>query len=354
MSSIPASCQDASGRLSPVDIRQARQDNLKMRERDLAAMLGISEADYVAAWCGITATRIEPSVADLLTGLEAIGEVMALTRNDSAVHEKIGVFDQVKVSDRGVIVVGDAIDLRIRQKAWVHSFAVEKPGEDRVARSLQIFDAFGEAVHKVHLRPDSDVEAYNKLVERLRSNDQSQTMEVAAKPPPAAASTLSDADLSGFREGWAGISDVHEFHGLLQRFGLNRSEALRHAAPEFAWRLENGALATMMKLAASEELPVMCFVASSGVTQIHCGRITNIKEMGPWINVLDPTFHLHLRLDHVKEVWAVRKPVEGGHVTSLEAYDDNQQQIIQFFGLRRSNEAEREDWRFLIENLPRI
>jgi len=354
MSSKPASGQDASGTLSPADIRQARQDNPKARERDLATMLGVSEAAYVAAWCGVAATRIEPRVAELLTGLESLGEVMALTRNDQAVHEKIGVYDKVKVSDRGVIVVGDAIDLRIRQKAWVHAFAVEKSGEDRIVRSLQVFDAFGEAVHKVHLRPDSDIDAYHRLVGRLRSEDQSQTIAISPKPAPAAAVTLSDAEASGFREAWAAISDVHEFHGVLRRFGLSRSDALRHAAPEFAWRLENGALAAMMKVAASERLPVMCFVASSGVTQIHSGEITNIKEIGPWINVLDPNFHLHLRLDHVRDIWAVRKPVEGGHVTALEAYNENQQQIIQFFGLRGSNEAEREDWRFLIENLPRI
>lgn len=58
--------------LSPDEIRRAREDNPKMRERDLAAQLGISEAELVAAHCGHGAVRIEPRVSDLLTGLDAV------------------------------------------------------------------------------------------------------------------------------------------------------------------------------------------------------------------------------------------------------------------------------------------
>lgn len=354
MTSSAVSSLVEPGKPTPADIRRAREDNPKMRERDLAAMLGISEADYVAAWCGMTATRIEPRVADLLTGLEALGEVMALTRNDSAVHEKIGVYDGVKVSERGVIVVGEMIDLRIRSQAWVHGFAVEKQTGDKISRSIQIFDACGDAVHKVHLRPDSNIEAYRELVEKLTSEDQSPSVEIAPKPAPVRSPALSDADVVRFRDGWAALSNVHEFNALLREFGLNRHAALLHATDEFGWRLDNDALAAMMKLAASEQTPVMCFVASSGVTQIHSGPMAEIKEMGPWINVLDSTFHLHLRLDHVKELWAVRKPTGDGHVTSIEAYGANADLIIQFFGLRHRGESERNDWRFLVENLPRL
>jgi putative hemin transport protein len=82
--------------------------------------------------------------------------------------------------------------------------------------------------------------------------------------------------------------------------------------------------------------------------------VQNIKAMGPWINILDETFHLHLRTDHIAEVWTVRKPTKDGHVTSLEAYGADGKMIIQFFGKRHEGEGERDDWRFLAENLPRI
>ena len=97
----------------------------------------------------------------------------------------------------------------------------------------------------------------------------------------------------------------------------------------------------------------MCFVGNRGCIQIHSGPVKEIRPMGPWLNVMDETFHLHLRLDHIREVWAVRKPASEGHVTSLEAYDAAGRLIIQFFGKRNEGAFERDDWRGLVETLPR-
>lgn len=107
-------------------------------------------------------------------------------------------------------------------------------------------------------------------------------------------------------------------------------------------------------MSVESRMPIMCFVGSRGCIQIHSGPISNVTPMGPWINVMDPTFHLHLRADHVHALWAVRKPTREGHVTSLEAYDAKGELIIQFFGKRHEGEDERPDWRALVENLPRL
>jgi len=132
---------------APHEIRRARSENPKMRERDLAAQLGVSEAEFLAAHCGEGVVRVEALANDLLTGLEAVGEVMALTRNDSAVHEKIGVYDKVVTGEHSALALGENIDLRIFPKVWAHGFAVEKRDGDDIRRSLQFFDAAGEAVH---------------------------------------------------------------------------------------------------------------------------------------------------------------------------------------------------------------
>ena len=340
---------------SPEAIRQARIDNPKMRERELATELGISEAQFVAAWCGQSVTRLQPKVNDVLTGLEALGEVMALTRNESAVHEKVGVYDRVHTSGRGAIVLGEDIDLRIFHKSWVHGFAVEKNDGERVARSLQFFDPSGEAVHKIHLRPASNITADDALVDSLRHEDQSQTIEVEApEANTASGEPLTSEDVKKLREKWSAMSDVHQFAGILRSFNITRHAAVLSIDEDFAWQLDYSALQAMFNHAVEDELPIMCFVGSPGCVQIHTGPVQQIKVMGPWLNVLDPGFHLHLRLDHIDELWAVRKPNRDGHVTSLEGYDQNKKLIIQFFGKRREGEDEREDWRFLMENLPRL
>lgn len=340
---------------APHEIRAARSGNPKMRERDLAAQLGISEAELVAAYCGDGVLRLEPRANDLLAGLEAVGEVMALTRNESAVHEKIGVYDKVVTGTHNAMALGKDIDLRIFPKAWAYGFDVEKRDGDTIRRSLQFFDATGEAVHKVHLRPASNLYAYQKLVSQLESANQDAALDVSPRSA-GGGSEAADApvDVADLRERWSKLTDIHQFFGMLRTLKLDRRQAVRLVGTDYAWKLDNSAVGSMLHHAAADALPIMCFVGNGGCIQIHSGPIANIKPMGPWINVLDESFHLHLRLDHIEETWAVRKPTKDGHVTSIEAYGADGEMIIQFFGQRHEGDREREDWRFLAENLPRI
>jgi putative hemin transport protein len=341
-------------RPSPADIRNARADNPKMRERDLANQLGISEAEFVAAWVGEGTRRIEPNVDTFLTGMEALGEVMALTRNESAVHEKIGVYDKVVTGQHAAMTLGEQIDLRIFPKVWAHGYAVAKTDADgSVKRSLQFFDDRGEAVHKVHLRAASNVEAYEALVDKLIHAEQAQTVAISAPVTSIAPVAKPDANVDELRARWSTMTDVHQFMTILREMKLTRQQAVHLVGQDYAWPVDGEAIASMMRLSANEEIPIMCFVGNRGCIQIHSGPIKEIKPMGPWLNVMDETFHLHLRLDHIREVWAVRKPATDGHVTSLEAYDSEGRMIIQFFGKRKEGSAEREDWRFLVEGLPR-
>lgn len=344
-----------AGRPAPEAIRKARSDNPKMRERDLARILGISEAEFVAAWVGEGTRRIEPRVDDFLTGMEALGEVMALTRNESAVHEKIGVYDKVVTGKHAAMALGENIDLRIFPRHWVHGYAVARTDADgAVRRSLQFFDATGDAVHKVHLRDASNVEAYEVLVAKLLHPEQVQTVDVDATVVPIAPPATPSVDVAQLRDRWSKMTDVHQFVGILRDMGLTRRQSVQLVGEDYAWPVGNDAVAAMMHKSAQDEVPIMCFVGSRGCIQIHSGPVKEIKPMGPWLNVMDPTFHLHLRLDHIVETWAVRKPAGEGHVTSIEAYDSKGELIIQFFGKRKEGSLERDDWRSLVENLPRM
>ncbi|GLR46027.1 hemin-degrading factor [Mesorhizobium amorphae] len=340
---------------SPDEIRRDRQDNPKIRAHDLAAKLGISEAELIAAHCGFGVVRVEPRVNDLLTGLEPVGEVMALTRNESAVHEKIGVYDKVVTGTHHAMALGDDIDLRIFPNVWAYGFAVEKRDGNDIRRSVQFFDATGEAVHKVYLRPASNLCAYQKLVAELESPNQEPIVSVKGSGADDDAEVRDlAATIEDLRDHWSQLTDVHQFFDMLKTLKLSRCQAIRMVGEDYAWLLDKDAVGTMFQHAAEDEMPIMCFVGNRGCIQIHSGPIKSVKPIGPWINVLDETFHLHLGTHHIREVWAVRKPTRGGHVTSIEAYGADGKMIIQFFGTRKEGESERNDWRFLAETLPRI
>lgn len=343
---------DAS--LSPAQIRAARVEHSQMRERDLAAHLGISEAALVASEIGLGVTRVDAGPAKLLAHVKSLGEVMVLTRNESAVHEKIGLFEDLHPGKQVSMTLGENIDLRIFGAHWVHGFAVEREVKGDVRRSLQYFDAAGQAVFKLHLRSASDVAAFGQAVSALRLDEQSQEF-IAAKPvePPSAAVPEQEVDRSVLRGHWQAMTDPHQFFGMLKTLNIARRTAVRQVGEDFAWALETASLGALLDRAAADAVEIMCFVANNGCVQIHTGTVQNIQRMGPWINVMDPTFHLHLRQDHVAEVWAVRKPADRGHVTSIEAYDADGNMIIQFFGKRKEGLEELTSWRSLAESLPR-
>jgi putative hemin transport protein len=335
---------------TPAEIRAYRAENAKLRERDIAANLGISEAALVAAECGISAIRINASPNRLLERAPELGEVMALSRNESAVHEKIGVYENVQIGEMTSLTLGENIDLRIFNRVWAHAFAVTKTDGETVRRSLQYFDKSGEAIHKVHLRPASNLEAYEAIVADFRLDDQSQ--EFAAEPfTQSAAGRTEGFDVAELRDAWSRMTDTHEFFGMLKKLDIDRQAAVRSVGDDYAWKLADGVVHEFFAKSVESQVNLMCFVANRGIVQIHTGPVSNVAPMGPWLNVMDPTFHMHLRADHIAETWAVRKPTRDGHVTSLEAYGKDGEMIIQFFGKRKEGNIEMPEWRALIEGL---
>ena len=337
--------------LTPDAILAARAENTGLRERDLAAKLGLSEAALVAAGVGIDATRIAADPALLLKHVKPLGEVMVLTRNESAVHEKIGRFEDLHPGKQVSMTLGENIDLRIFGNRWKHGFAVVREQGGETKRSLQFFDAGGTAVFKLHLRATSNVEAFEALVAALATDSQERTFQPEEAASPATLAPSVDPAI--LRGEWQAMTDPHQFFGMLKKLNIGRQTAIRTVGDDFAWKLEPGATAALLDRVAAEGIEIMCFVANPGCVQIHTGTLYQIHRMGPWINVMDPTFHLHLRQDHIAEAWVVRKPSDNGHVTSVEVYDAHGEMIIQFFGKRKEGKAELDAWRSLAETLPR-
>ncbi len=336
----------------------ARQD--KARHRDIAAQLGISEAELLAAHLPSSyqeneayfrTIQLRPEWPELIAITESLGEVMALTRNESCVHEKLGVYRKVSYQGNTGLVLGGAIDLRIFYQHWHTGFAVIEEAGEGYQRSLQFFDASGDAVHKIFLKPQSKVDAYYALTKHFASDERAPQLQVqkAASATPEQSDQL--IDVSGFQTAWSSLRDTHDFFGLLKKFGVSRTQALRLAPAQFAQQIEVSSARDLLESAAQQQVPIMVFVSNRGVVQIHSGVINKVVTMGAWINILDPGFNLHLREDHIAQAWIVKKPTIDGLVTSVELFDAHGDTIAMFFGERKPGKPELCEWRALIENL---
>jgi putative hemin transport protein len=327
--------------------RALQQEKPALRVRDAARELGVSEAELVAAE---GAVALNGDWGALLEQMPTLGPVMALTRNESCVHERHGRYEKVEVNGGMALVLGPDIDLRLFLRRWAFGFACTQELHSGTRRSLQFFDAQGEAIQKVYLTDDSDATAYGNLVARFRAHE---TTALKIAPPPALRRDRPDAeiDVAGLRTAWQALRDTHDFYGMLHRFQVGRLQALRLAGAPLARPIGNEASKAMLDLASARQEPIMVFVANPGCIQIHTGGVRRIARKGPWLNILDEQFNLHLREDRIAHRWIVRKPTEDGMVTGLEVFDAAGELIVQFFGKRKPGRPEREGWRAIIAEL---
>ena len=329
----------------------------KLRIRDAAARLGVSEAQLLATRCGRGVTRLEADWGELLARLGALGPVMALTRNDSAVSEKDGQYRNVEVFKSHMHmgqVLDEGIDLRLFFAHWHYGFAVREEAGRGTRRSLQFFDADGTAVHKTFLREESDAAAFDELAGANASADQGAGQPTAARPAPAAEKPDAEVDVEVFRAAWRALQDTHDFVMVLRRFGLSRTQALRLAEPEAAWRVANSSFRESLERASAAGGRIMVFVGNPGCIQIHSGPVNEVKVIGEWLNVLDPGFNLHVFEPGIAEAWVVRKPTARGVVTGVEFYDARGENIAILHAKRTEDQRQPDFWPELCSGLPRV
>lgn len=328
-----------------------KKENPKMRARDIANHLQVSEAQLLACRVGDGVTRLSDDMAEILQSLEPLGELMALTRNDDCVHERKGPYLGAKFFNHGNmnqgLFVNPDIDLRLFMDHWKFAFSVLEG--DR--KSLQFFDKSGTAIHKIYLTTNSDGKAFDQLVEKFTASTQSDVIEVEEYAPKKPDPNDSEIDWAEFRKAWEGLKDTHEFFGMLRKFKAGRVQAFKKIGTDFAYQVGNDAARKTLQLASDNACEIMVFVGNRGCIQIHTGKVKKLLEHGPWYNVLDPMFNLHLREDKIASSWVTKKPTTDGIVTALELFDEEGEIIATLFGKRKPGIPELTLWRDTISQI---
>jgi putative hemin transport protein len=333
-----------------------------LRSRDIANTLGISEGQAMVAHAAslmspqedeqslYSVTVLDDRWVNLLQGLESVGPVMALTRNHAVVHEKVGVYRNVSARGQVGMALGADIDLRLFLANWhAGMHVIEHDPQRGDQHSVQFFDARGQAVHKVHARSNSDLQALEALVQ-AHARPQMQPL-FRLNAASTSANEAPAIDPQALSQAWSAMQDTHDFFDLLKRFGIDRQHSFQLMQGQFTQALSTQAVHTLLQQAAQSGLPIMVFVGNAGCLQIHTGPVHRITQTGPWLNVLDEGFNLHLRTDTIHTSWLVRKPTADGVVTSVELFDEQGEQICMFFGERKPGRPEWPAWRALAQSL---
>ncbi|WP_424973533.1 hemin-degrading factor [Dinoroseobacter sp. S124A] len=332
------------------EIREARTQR-PGRARDIADALGISEAALVAAEVGHGATALHAHPNTLIPSLGALGPMMALTRNDACVIEKNGAYTDYHGGEHATMTLNAGIDLRMFPRHWRHAFALSEEVRSGLRHSLQVFDAAGDAVHKAYLPQDADLTGWEAFKTACALPEQTDSVTLAEREPPEAAKiNLEKRDI--LLKEWARLTDTHQFLRLCAKLKMNRLGAYRIAEAPFVRALAPEAVDTLLQGVQSAGFDIMLFVGNRGCIEIHTGPIRRLEPMGPWQNVLDPGFNLHLRRDRIAEVWQVEKPTQRGAAISVEAFDAQGMLILQIFGVPKDGNDTRAAFAELAHGLP--
>ena len=312
--------------------------------RDIAAEMGISEAELTAARVGHDAVRLHDDVRAIIAALESVGETKCICRNEYAVHEQVGEFTHQHLSGHaGLVLNPRALDLRLFLSQWSSVFHLNDNGR----QSIQFFDPHGDALLKVYATGKTDMAAWQTLVAKF-----SETAPGALTIRPADRVKYADsADAAALEKEWRAMTDVHQFFGLLRKHNLSRQQAFRLVSDDLACRIDNNALPGLLETVRQGGNEIMIFVGNRGCVQIFTGAVEKLVPMKGWLNVFNPTFTLHLLEGSIAETWVTRKPTADGHVTSLELFAADGTQIAQLYGQRTEGEPEQSQWRSQIDAL---
>lgn len=324
------------------DWLRLKQQHPKRYARDIAKLMNISEAELTHARVGHDAWRLKGEIRAILAALEAVGETKSICRNEYAVHEQVGRYENQHLAGHaGLVLNPRALDLRLFLDQWASAFHVReaRPGGER--QSIQFFDHQGNALLKVYTTDSTDFSAWGQVLAKFIFADNPElelkaAEDVVMTPAP---------DARQVDDEWRSMRDVHQFFGLLKRHRLTRQQAFRLVGDDLAQQVDNSALEQLLSFAIRDKNEIMIFVGNRGCVQIFTGVIEKTVPMDSWINIFNPQFTLHLMADTIAESWVTRKPGRDGFVTSLELFAADGTQIAQLYGQRTEGQPEQAQWR---------
>lgn len=299
-----------------------RENNPTLRIRDAAEELGTSEGQLVALETGTSSTRLNNHLPGLLQALHRLGPLMGLTRNDHAVHEAHARYQNLKIVGRALLVEDAGVSAALFLDHWKFAFARTEMARGQARHSLQFFDKGGDAVHKIYLTEQSDLDSFSDLIETFRADDQSDVLDVASQvsqenPRLKPHDLWSKHLLSDWPEPSSGSAIT------VPDLCLNSASVTVEALPDMI-------IEALLQEASKQAIPLIIAVGNRGAVQMFRGPIEKVLRTGPWINVLDETFNLHLRDTQIATGWLVREKAEEATI-SLCWFDEKGQLILQIF-----------------------
>lgn len=326
-----------------------RAEHPEKYARSHAALLGVSEAELVHTLVGHGARRLSGDARALITALGDVGEVKGVTRNDYAVQQQHGAYENISFNTQtGMALNPRRLDLRFFLDHWHTAFFLdENTTKDGDRQSIQFFDEYGVSVHKAFATDKTNMAAWKDLVERYTTDDNPELNLKSEEPEEK----VEIADANIIEREWRAMTNVHQFNQILRNHNITRQQAFKAVSSDLACKVENDALTRILHLAVQDQNEIMIFVRNNGCVQIFAGTVDKVMRQDDWIIRMSSDSTLCLKESAIAETWITRKPTNDGILTSLELFAADGTHITQLYGWRQEGNPEQTCWRAQLESL---
>lgn len=322
-----------------------------------AIALGVSEFELLLS--SPHSRYLGENCREMLLELHTLGVVESIVRNEFCVHEKQGVYRNLEIGKVMGLALGegDGLDLRIFMQKWKHMLAIINPDKKNPSYCIAFFDQNGHAINKAFLTKFDDeiLTIWQNLTDKYAKTAPNNIEILSILPQDEwIFHPLNDEDKQNFGKDWLAMTDVHQFHGILGKYELDRASGYVQAPDGMTTAVRPDVIEALLEKLASEQVNSMIFVGNTGLVQIFAGALHHVKRMGDWINIMDKKqtgFTMHLKDKALSQVWFIKRPHNDGFTSAFEGFDKKGNSILAIFGERHEGQAQDPKWQALAQSL---
>ena len=280
-------------------------DNKRIRIRDAAKKLCVSEAELLSTLIDDSVTYIKfNNFYTFIEKVLSLDKVMLLTRSDNVVHE-ITVFTlDLAVDQDGLIYDKNTFNplLRIAPTDIAYTFSELKTHQGKNLYSFQFFNSDGNSIAKIYLKGKTE-SLFNEIVSEYKVN--------------------YDYSIQNKQ------SDTNK-----KLYDLNSStikyQFMPKNAPKFKKikKIDGSALRTIMENLSKKTIPIQFHGIGLNTVQYYYGEIKNVTDYGPWINVMDKKFNIHILEKKIVSCQLNQLSINNKNYCSLAWFDINNQNVM--------------------------
>ena len=282
---------------------KSNSDNKKVRIKDAAEILYTNEAALLSTEIGEKIYFLKISnFEDFFIQLSNIDKVMFLIRSQYVVHETTIIPSQIKYLNNKLILSNSPdytlIDYDI--KSFKYVFYEQKTHSGRTLKSFQFFNQFGTAVLKIYLRGKKDLE-FNQIAETFYTDYAYELQEeISCKPV---------------------IRQFSEFY--YSEYGIDNNFIKKTD-------YEKNFLRKLLELLTDNKIPTRIHAFGENIFQQYSGKIKKLIDFGPWINIMDKNFNLHVLEEKIIRSTVSHLISNENELLTISFVDDNNYKVLEF------------------------